>query len=58
MTEKTPWTPEQHAEWLIKSINSYRETTGQEPLSKQLEAEIQESMQERLGGQMKNGSEE
>lgn len=56
--QKTPWTPEQHAEWLIKSINSYRESTGRDSLSKQFEEEIQESMRERLGDQTKNSSEE
>ena len=56
--QKTPWTPEQHAEWLIKSINSYRESTGRDPLSKQFEEEIQESMRERLGGRTKEDSEE
>ena len=55
---ETTWTPETSADWLINSINSYREETGRDPISKQLEEEIRESRRRPLGETTKDGSEE
>ena len=52
MSEKN-LTPEQQAEWLINSINSYRRSTGREPLSKEVVEETYRLMRERLGGKTK-----
>ena len=56
--EKTPWTAEQHAAWLINSINSYRAKTERDPLSKEFEDEILASMQARIGNQTPDAREE